>query len=247
MRTILLLIIAILYLILTSPVLLILWLIRKKHPQAATNTAVRMIRWIFRLLVAAAGTKIRVIGIERIPTDTACLYIGNHRSIFDIIITDLYTPGPTGYVAKTELGKIPLLKNWAILIGCLFFNRHDLKEGMKMILDGIQKLKNGHSIFIFPEGTRNKQASDLPLLEFHEGSFKMASKSKCPIVPVSISNTIQIWEGHFPWVRRAKVVVEFGTPIYQEDIPAEARRQVGAYVRNRMQEAMERNQALLKS
>ena len=244
-RLVLLLLAAILYLILTLPVLFILWLIGKKNPDLRERTASAMIRWIFRVLLAGAGVKVTVIGQDRIPSDTAVLYVGNHRSIFDIILTYVRSPRATGYVAKKELGKIPLFAQWARYIGCLFFNRNDIKEGMKMILDGVAMLKAGKSVFIFPEGTRNKNESDLPLLPFHEGSFKMASKSGCPIVPVAFCNTINIWEGHFPWVRRAHVVLEYGEPIYVSELPPEQKKRIGAYTREIMEKMMEKNQKLL--
>lgn len=244
-RLILLLIIAALYLILTLPVLLVIWIIGKKNPGLRDRVARAMIRWIFKVILAAAGVKVTVIGEEKIPKDTAVLYTGNHRSIFDILITYVRTPRATGYVAKKELGGIPLFSLWARYINCLFFNRDDLKEGMKMILDGIAMLKDGKSVFIFPEGTRNKNDSDLPLLPFHEGSFKMASKSGCPIVPTALCNTINIWEGHFPWVRSAHVVLEYGDPIYVSELPPEHKKKVGAYVQGIMEEMMEKNQKLL--
>ena len=176
-RLILLLLAAILYLILTLPVLFILWLIGKKNPNLRERAASAMIRWIFRVLLAEAGVKVTVIGQDRIPSDTAVLYVGNHRSIFDIILTYVRSPRATGYVAKKELGKIPLFSQWARYIGCLFFNRNDIKEGMKMILDGVAMLKAGKSVFIFPEGTRNKNESDLPLLPFRLCRWLFATRS----------------------------------------------------------------------
>ena len=244
-RLILLLTTAILYLILTLPVLLILWLIGKRNPVRRDRIAQSMIRWIFKVLLAEGNVKVTVIGKERIPQDTAVLYTGNHRSIFDILVTYAHSPKPTGIVAKKELGSIPVFSLWAKYIGCLFFNRTDLKEGLKMILDGAQKLKNGTSILIFPEGTRNKNESDLPLLTFHDGSFKMASKSGCPVIPVSLCNTVNIWEGHFPWVRSAHIILEFGEPIMISSLPAEQKKQIGTYVRGIMEATIERNQKLI--
>lgn len=244
-RFIISLIIAAVYLILTLPVLFILWLIGKARPSVRDRAARAMIRWIFRVLIAAAGVKVTVIGEERVPTDTAVLYAGNHRSIYDILITYVRSPRVCGYVAKKELGSIPLFSQWARYINCLFFDRENLKEGMKMIMEGIDMLKSGKSVFIFPEGTRNKSDSDLPLLPFHEGSFRMALKSKCPIVPVSICNTVNIWEGHFPKVRSAHVILEYGEPIYTDDLDPAVRKKVGAYVQKKMEEVIERNQKLL--
>ena len=245
MRSLLLLIIAVLYLILTLPVLLVLWLIGLKRPDLRGRASRAMVRFIFRVLLWGTGTKPVVLGAERIPKDTAVLFVGNHRSIFDVIISYPYMHKDTGIVAKSSLNSVPLFNIWARFVGCLFFDRDDLKAGMKMIMDGISRMKNGTSIFIFPEGTRNRAAEDLPLLPFHEGSFRLAMRSGCPIVPIAFCNTIDIWEGHFPWIRKTKAVVEFGEPVYPDDIPKEMKKQVGARVSEIITEMVQKNQALL--
>lgn len=244
-RLILALLTAIVYLIGTLPVLLILWLLGKSRSAARDRAARVMIRWVFRVLIKVSGIRVTVIGEERVPGDTAVLYTGNHRSIFDILITYVRSPRICGYVAKKELGGIPLFSLWARYINCLFFDRKDLKEGMKMILEGTEMLKEGKSVFIFPEGTRNKNDSDLPLLPFHEGSFRMALKSKCPIVPVAICNTVNVWEAHFPWIRSAHVILEYGEPIYTQELEPSLRKKVGAYVREKTEEMIKKNQKLL--
>lgn len=245
-RAILCLLITVLYLILTLPVLLVLGLIGKKRPEIRDRAARAMIRWAFRMLLAAAGVRVTVIGAHRVPLDTAVFYAGNHRSIFDILVTYVRCPRICGYVAKKELGSIPLFSTWARYISCLFFDRSDLKEGMKMILEGTAMLKEGKSVFIFPEGTRNKGASDLPLLPFHEGSFRMAQKSGCPIIPTALCNTVNIWEGHFPMVHKTHVILEYGEPIYVQDLEPGLRKHVGAYVQKQMEEMIARNEKLLK-
>ena len=73
--------------------------------------------------------------------------------------------------------KIPFLSTWMKLVNCLFLDRDDMKQGLKMVLDGINKLKSGISICIFPEGTRNKGEDETELMPFKEGSLKMAEKS----------------------------------------------------------------------
>lgn len=244
-RFVLSLLIAAIYLILTLPVLLILWLIGKYRPGLRDRAARAMIRWIFRVLLAAAGVKVTVIGAERVPTDTAVFYAGNHRSIYDILITYVRCPRICGYVAKKELGNIPLFSTWAKYINCLFFDRNNLKEGMKMILEGTAMLKEGKSVFIFPEGTRNKNSSDLPLLPFHEGSFRMAWKSGCPIIPTAICNTINIWEGHFPKVRPVHVILEYGEPVYIDQLDPSLRKHAAAYVQKLMEAMIEKNEKLL--
>ena len=168
-----------------------------------------------RFILWITGAKVTVIGEENVPKDTPVLYIGNHRSYFDILLTYSRCPIRTGYIAKKEMEKIPLLSNWMRYLHCLFLDRKDIKQGLKTILAAVDKVKSGISICIFPEGTRNKNEDELDMLSFHEGSFKIAAKAKCPIIPMAISNSADIFEAHFPTIHPAKVVVEYGKPIYR--------------------------------
>ncbi|MEE8835772.1 MAG: lysophospholipid acyltransferase family protein [Eubacteriales bacterium] len=235
---------AVLYLILTLPVLGILELTGLKNPEARDRAAEAMIRWSFGVLLGIAGTRITVRGLDNIP-DEPVLFVGNHRSIWDIIMTYYYMKRPCGYIAKISMKKIPVFSIWMNLIGCLFLDRSDLRSGMQMMLDAINKIKGGHSMYIFAEGTRNKAKEDLPLLEFHEGSFKIAVKSGCKIVPVAINNSQNIMEAHNPWLKAVPVVVEFLPPIDPSTFDREGKKHLGAYTRDRITEAMERNAALL--
>lgn len=84
---------------------------------------------------------------------------------------------------------------------CLFLDRDNIKEGMKTILTAIEKAKNGISICIFPEGTRNKTSDTF--LPFHEGSFKIAEKAGVPIIPMTIVNSAAVFEDQFPKIKSA--------------------------------------------
>jgi len=134
-----------------------------------------------------AGVSITVKGRENIPEDRAVLYVGNHRSYFDILVGYVTVPGLMGFVAKKEMEQIPLLSTWMKYVNCLFLDRKNLKEGLKTILTGIDQVKQGVSVWIFPEGTRNREESPLDLLPFKEGSLKIAEKSGCPVIPVAIT------------------------------------------------------------
>ena len=121
--------------------LLILWLLGKSRPAAQRSGGQSHDPLGLPGADQVSGIRVTVIGEERVPGDTAVLYTGNHRSIFDILITYVRSPRICGYVAKKELGGIPLFSLWARYINCLFFDRKDLKEGMKMILEGTEMLK----------------------------------------------------------------------------------------------------------
>ena len=140
--------------------------------------------------------------------------------------------------------RYPLLRDWMKRLYCLFLDRENPKEGLKTILQAIDYIKNGISICIFPEGTRNT-GEELSLLPFHSGSFKIAEKTNCPIVPISMNNTISIFESHLPKVRKTHVILEYGDPIYPGDLDKDARRRLAPYCQNIIQETINRNQALL--
>jgi len=219
----------IIYLVLTLPLLMYAHFLGKKDLAKKDAFSKKYVRFAFRLLMFLAGVKLTVKGRDNIPDDTAVLYIGNHRSNFDVIITYTLIKGYCGYVAKTEMLKVPILRAWMKNIGCIFIDRNDIKQGFKAILQGIERIKAGYSLFVFPEGHR---ASGEEFLEFHAGSFKLAEKSGVPIVPVAISGSRQIWEGHFPAIKSTRVIVEFLRPVVIKDLPEEGRKSLGEYLRN---------------
>ena len=233
-RTIFVLLLAIVYLIIGCIPAFVLWLIGKKNPDLKDRVSRRMIQWIFGVLLFISGTKVKVEGQEKIPTDRAVLYVGNHRSYFDIVISYRLLPSVTGYVAKKEMNKIPLLRLWMRYIHCLFLDRDNVKEGLKTILAGVEEIKSGHSMWIFPEGTRNR-GEEGTMLDFKEGSLKMADKAGCPVVPVAIAHSADILENHFPFIRRTTVTVRFGDPIDLKTLSREEKKLAGSYTRTKIQ------------
>ena len=238
-RFICIVIVLFLYLVIGIPVLLIENVVGLVSKRAKDYSCLRMVQWTFRLMLKIAGVSVTVIGEENIP-DEPVLYIGNHRSYFDILLTYSRCPRLTGYVAKKEMEKIPLLSTWMKYVYCLFLDREDPKQGMKTILQAIDYVKSGISICIFPEGTRNT-GEELSLLPFKEGSFKIAEKAGCAIVPISLNNTAQIFEAHLPFVRKTHVVVEYGKPVYPKDLDKETRKHLAPYFEAIIKETIEKN------
>lgn len=229
----------ILFLILSIPVMFAEWIIGKFNPDLKDRSSLRIVQWAFRLVMLAAGTKMIVLGEENVPNNTAVLYIGNHRSYFDVVMTYMRVPRLTGYIAKKEMLKWPLLRTWMKYLHCLFLDRDDVKDGLKVILTAIDKVKHGISICIFPEGTRNKTPDTF--LPFHEGSFKIADKGGVPIIPMSIVNSAEIWENHLPKIKKTTVVIEYCKPVYMSELDKETRKHIGSYVSQIIQDAYFKN------
>lgn len=229
----------ILYLIFSIPVFFVEWLIGKFNPKARDYSSLRIVQWGFKVILKITGVSVTVIGEENIP-DEAVLFIGNHRSFFDILLTYSRCKRLTGYIAKKEMEKIPLLSTWMRFVYCLFLNREDPREGLKTILQAIDYIKEGISVCIFPEGTRNK-GEELSMLPFRDGAFKIATRTNCAIIPISMNNTSAIFENQFPRIKKAHVILEYGKPIYPNELDKETKKHIGLYVQNIIQTTINKN------
>lgn len=241
-RTIAIITFIFLFLVCSLPILLIFKLLYPKYPTQIDRMSLAIVQWALKICVSLAGTELIILGEENIPKDKAVMYVGNHTSFFDIIIPYTRVPALTGFVSKKSMKKFPILNFWMNRVHCLFLDRENVKEGLKTILAAIEKIKAGISIFIFPEGTRNKVPGTF--LEFKGGSFKIAEKSSCPIIPVTMVNMSAIFEDHLPRVKKTRVVIEYGAPIYTNDLDKEEKKHINTYVQNVIMETYQRNKEM---
>ena len=241
-RTIIIFIFLVIFLIVSLPMQLVLFIMHKFNDDKARKASLAIVSWAFNVILFLGGIKRIVIGEDNVPKDEAVLYVSNHRSIFDIVVTYPRVPGRTGYIAKQESMKLPVISFWMVYLDCLFLDRSDIRKGLEMVLTAIDKVKNGISIFIYPEGTRNK--TDKPLGEFHKGSFKIAQKSGCPIVPVVVNHTRDCFENHMPWIKKTTVVIEYCEPIRIKELEKEDQKNIDQYVKNIIEQTYIKNENL---
>ncbi len=242
-RLVLTVLFLLIYFICSLPIFLVELILGKINRRARDISSLRIVQFGFKGILFFAGTKTTVIGFENIPKDEAVLFVGNHRSYFDIIISYSMMPNLTGYVSKKEIGKVPILSTWMRFVYCLFLDRDDIKEGLKTILKGIEYIKNGISIAIFPEGTRRKEPDGVA--PFKEGSLKFAEKSGCKIIPIIQNNTEACMESHTPWIKKAHTVIEFGEPIDIKELDKEQKKFLGRYVHDIIEKKFEENKKLV--
>lgn len=218
------------------------WIIGKVNQGAKDRSSLRIVKNAFKCIRFISGTKTTVIGSDRIPKDEPVLFVGNHKSYFDIVIAYSMMPNLTGFVAKKELKKVPVISWWMKNLYCLFLDRQDTREGLKTILQGIDYINKGISIVIFPEGTR---AEGDELLPFHEGSLKFAEKTGCKIIPLVQNNTRACMEDNAHGIKKAHTVLEYGEPIDIKTLSKEDRKFLGAYVKARIEEIQVKNKELV--
>ncbi len=231
-----------LFFIISIPLYLIVYIIGRFNRRAMVASSQTIVVWAFHILLFISGVKRTVIGRENIPKNEAVLYIANHRSYFDVPVAYSSVPNLTSFMAKKEIAKIPFLSYWMRFLQCLFLDREDIKQGLKTVLKGIDLVKAGYSVFISPEGTRSQSKEMLP---FKEGSFKIAEKTGCAIIPVAILNTDEIFENHAPRIHSAHVVIEYGQPIYPKDLSKEQLKFLGSHVQGIIKDMLIKNEALV--
>ncbi|MEM1485751.1 lysophospholipid acyltransferase family protein [Oscillospiraceae bacterium PP1C4] len=164
--------------------------------------------WMSRVL-RLAGVCVTVNGLENIP-DTPVIFVSNHQGNFDIPILLCYLDKPHGIVAKMQLKKLPFINVWMDYLGCVFIDRDNPRQSVAALNDAAQKVQNGQSIIIFPEGTRSRSNQ---IGAFKSGAFRIASKAKVPIVPIRIDGSYKIMEANHMWIKPAAVNVQIFPPI----------------------------------
>lgn len=230
-RLILVSLVLVVFFIISIPVMVFLLLLRFINKGLASDIAQFIISEVVKLILAATGSSIYVSGTQNIPKEGTVLFVSNHRSYFDIAMAYAYTHKRLGFIAKAELGNIPLLREWMFLLRCRFLDRTDMKKSVKTILAGIKNIKTGTSVWICPEGTRVRGETEFDMDEFKEGAFKIAEKGGCPIVPVAIKGTADIFEKHIPFIHPSSVIMEYGEPIYIDELDKEVQKKLGNYTR----------------
>ena len=171
-------------------------------------------------IITLTGCRPVVEGRENIPKKGAVCFVSNHVGIFDIILALAYIGRPFGFIAKKELAYLPFFDIWIYMLGGLFIDRKNIRSALKTINKGIQKIKDGNSMLIFPEGTRSKGRGLLP---FKSGAIKLATHSLAPIVPIAITGSYEVFEKDYR-VHAAPVRVVFRPTIITAEMSPDERR-----------------------
>jgi 1-acyl-sn-glycerol-3-phosphate acyltransferase len=221
------------YLSVSSLSLIKIRFLRKKSPKEAEEYAFRRAQKISKYVLKATKTSMEVRGVENIPKEN-CVFIANHQAIFDGFALLAYIDKPFGFIAKKEIQKIPLVSGWIRSIGSIYIDRQSPRESIKAIQNGVEKVNQGYSMMIFPEGTRSlKSRMNL----FKKGSMKLAIKSKALIVPITIDGTYNVLEvGKKVTGNKIRMVIH--KPIYVNLLSKEEEQNLSEYVQNIIEEEL---------
>ncbi|MBQ7371037.1 MAG: 1-acyl-sn-glycerol-3-phosphate acyltransferase [Blautia sp.] len=173
-------------------------------------------------------------GVENIPKESGFMLFPNHQGMYDVLALIETCPVPLSVVAKKEVGNVPGLKQIFRCIRAFLIDREDLRQSMRVIQDVAKEVSSGRNYVIFPEGTRSRQGNHLQ--EFKGGSFKAATKSKCPIVPVALIDAYKAFDTGS--IRKLTVQVHYLPPMYYEEYKDMKTVQIAEEVKRRIEQTI---------
>ena len=173
----------------------------------------QLLKYVDNRAVKGGNLVIDGHGMENIPKENGFIFFPNHQGLFDVLAIIQVCPVPFSVVAKKELTNVPFLKQVFACMKAFMIDRDDVKQSMQVIINVIKEVKAGRNYLIFAEGTRSKDGNHPQ--EFKGGSFKAATKSKCPIIPVALIDSYKAFDTGS--VKKLTVQVHFLEPIYYDE------------------------------
>lgn len=189
------------------------------------------IQFILKRAVKSGNIQLKVTGLENIPTDRSFMLYANHQGMFDVLAIAATCDPPLGTVLKKELKDVPFLKQIIACTKSFAMDREDVRQSLTVIQSVIKEVNSGRNYLIFPEGTRSKSSNDL--LEFHNGSFRCALKTKCTVIPVALVDCYKVLDqkGSKP----VTVQIHYLEPIDYDQYQALNTKELAALVRDRIE------------
>ena len=192
----------------------------------------RHIQYILNRAIVGGNIDLKITGLENIPKENGFMLYSNHQGMFDVLAIAATCDNPIGAVLKKELYNVPLLHQIAVCTKSFAMDREDVRQSLTVIQGVTEEVKKGRNYLIFPEGTRSRKGNEM--LEFHGGSFRCATKSKCPIVPIALVDSYKVLDqkGSKP----VSVQIHYLKPICFEEYAGMKPAEVAALVKSRIQE-----------
>lgn len=174
-------------------------------------------------------------GQENIPKEDGFLITPNHQGMYDVLAIFDTLGHPFSAVIKKELEKIPVLRVVFRIIGVKLMDREDVRQSMKVILEVIKEVSAGRNYLIFPEGTRSKNGNCVG--EFKSGTFKIATKTKCPIVPVALVDSFLPFDTKT--ISPVTIKICYLEPIFYEEYKEKTTTEIAQMVQERIVNKMQ--------
>ena len=195
------------------------------------------LQWIDRRANRGGNVHIEVHGKENIPEKNGFMFFPNHQGLYDVLAIIEACPRPFSVVAKKEIAKIPFLKQVFACVKAYMIDREDVRQAMQVIINVANEVKKGRNYLIFAEGTRSKNGNRVG--NFKGGSFKSATKAKCPMVPVALIDSFKPFDTNS--IKPVTVQVHFLKPLQYEEYKDMKTTEIAALVQERIQKTIDAN------
>lgn len=197
----------------------------------------KMLRFITRRANIGGNVTIEVHGDENIPEKDGFMFFPNHQGLYDVLAIMDVCPRPFSVVAKKEVANIQFLKQVFACMKAYMLDREDVRQAMQVIIDVANEVKKGRNYLIFAEGTRSKNGNHPG--EFKGGSFKAATKAKCPIIPVALIDSFKPFDTNT--ISPVTVQVHFLEPMLYEEYKDMKTTEIATEVKRRIEKVIEKN------
>ena len=181
-----------------------------------------------RLMCILTLCPVKVIGKEKLDKKQSCIFLSNHQGAYDIFLVYGYIGQPIKWVMKQSLRKIPFVGIACEAAEFIFVDSSSPQAAARTIRQAEEKLKNGASIAIFPEGSRTRTGK---MGVFKKGAYQMALDLKLPIVPITINGSYEVMPINTYRINPHKMEMIIHDPIYLDNVPPENLREVAVKVR----------------
>lgn len=195
----------------------------------------KMLKFIVHRANKGGNVHIDVHGRENLPKDSGFMFFPNHQGMYDVLAIVEACPIPFSVVAKKEVANVQFLKQVFACMRAYMLDRENVRQAMQVIVNVSKEVENGRNYLIFAEGTRSKNGNKIQ--EFKGGSFKAATKAKCPIVPVALIDCFRPFDTNT--ISPVTVQVHFLEPMYYEEYKDMKTSQIANIVQERIQKTID--------
>lgn len=197
----------------------------------------KMLRFITYRANKGGNVIIDVHGQENIPKENGFMFFPNHQGMYDVLAIIDACPKPFSVVAKKEVANVPFLKQVFACMKAYMLDREDVRQAMEVIINVTKEVKKGRNYLIFAEGTRSKKGNQIQ--NFKGGSFKSATKARCPIVPVALIDSFKPFDTNS--ITPVTVQVHFLEPLLYEKYKDMKTNEIAEIVKERIQNKIKVN------
>jgi 1-acyl-sn-glycerol-3-phosphate acyltransferase len=181
----------------------------------------------------ANRVKVKIEGMENLKGKGPYILMSNHQGSYDIFALLGHLPFQFKWLAKKELFSIPFFGWTMAAAGYISIDREGTRKTVEAMNEAAEKIRDGMSVVIFPEGSRSPDGSIQP---FKKGGFTLAIKSGVPIVPITITGSREIMPRDRLTITSGEIQIQIGYPIETQDCSLKDRKSLMEKVRKAISE-----------